>query len=66
MSTGVAISACAICNKPVSLETAKADEDGRTVHEQCYVLKLKGEQGAPESKGRQSPKASDAIRRSDV
>jgi hypothetical protein len=31
---------CRICNKPVSLELAKADEDGRAVHEGCYLLKL--------------------------
>ena len=44
MSTEVAVPACAICNKPVPLETAKIDEDGQTVHEQCYVLKIKSEQ----------------------
>jgi hypothetical protein len=32
---------CAICGKLVSLDFAKTDEDGQTVHEQCYVLKLK-------------------------
>ncbi|HEV2400306.1 MAG TPA: hypothetical protein VGS27_25435 [Candidatus Sulfotelmatobacter sp.] len=39
---------CPICNKPVSLETAKADEHGRAVHEECYLLslKLKHETGA--------------------
>lgn len=41
MSNAAVVPACAICDKPVSLETAKFDEDGRTVHEQCYVLKLK-------------------------
>lgn len=49
MSNAVAIPACAICGKPVSLEIAKTDEDARTVHEQCYVTKLKG--APPESKG---------------
>ena len=29
---------CWICNKHVNLETAKTDERGRAVHEQCYVL----------------------------
>jgi hypothetical protein len=28
-----------LCNKPVSLETAKTDGDGQAVHEDCYVLK---------------------------
>jgi hypothetical protein len=32
---------CVICHQPVSLETAKTDERGRTVHEECYLLKLK-------------------------
>jgi hypothetical protein len=31
---------CNICNKPVKLETAKADEHGKTVHAGCYLLKL--------------------------
>ena len=43
MSTGVAVPACAICSQPVCLETAKIDEDGKTVHEQCYVLKIQRE-----------------------
>ena len=32
---------CVICRKPASLETAKADERGQTVHEECYLLKMK-------------------------
>jgi hypothetical protein len=32
---------CSICDKPVSLESAKADEYGRTIHEECYALKMK-------------------------
>jgi hypothetical protein len=32
---------CSICEKPVSLECAKADEYGRTIHEECYALKMK-------------------------
>jgi hypothetical protein len=32
---------CSICEKPVSLESAKADEYGRTIHEDCYALKMK-------------------------
>jgi len=51
LDTGVAVPACAICNKSVSLETAKIDEDGQTIHEECYVLRVKREQVA------QSPKA---------
>ena len=28
---------CNICNRAVELETAKTDEDGKAVHEECYV-----------------------------
>jgi hypothetical protein len=31
---------CGLCGKSVSLEMAKADECGRTIHEECYALKL--------------------------
>ncbi len=31
---------CALCERPVQLETSKADEFGRAVHEECYVLKI--------------------------
>jgi hypothetical protein len=32
---------CSICEKPVSLESAKADEYGTKIHEECYALKMK-------------------------
>jgi len=32
---------CAICRKPLPLETAKTDERGQIVHEECYLLKMK-------------------------
>jgi hypothetical protein len=31
---------CALCHKPVSLETAKADHNGKAVHEDCYIQNL--------------------------
>jgi hypothetical protein len=31
---------CHLCNKPVTLELARADEKGRTVHEGCFFLKV--------------------------
>jgi hypothetical protein len=31
---------CSICDKPVALETAKTDEVGQAVHEECYLLKV--------------------------
>lgn len=34
------IPTCSICHKPVNLETAKIDENGFAVHEDCYVPKI--------------------------
>lgn len=31
---------CPICALPVELETAKTDDDGKAIHEQCYVSVL--------------------------
>ena len=33
---------CSLCNKPVPLETSRADEYGKAVHEGCYLLKVTG------------------------
>ena len=30
---------CSLCNEPMELETAKTDEKGNAVHEECYVTK---------------------------
>jgi hypothetical protein len=60
LKNGVAVSTCAICNKPVSLEIAKIDEDGQNVHEQCYVLKIQREQLARSRKAGNIRKLSDA------
>jgi len=39
---------CAICGEPVSLKSdTVADEEGRSVHERCYVGKLLGGNAAP-------------------
>ena len=37
---------CPLCNKPVSVESAKTDERGRAIHEDCYVLELKVKQAS--------------------
>ena len=29
---------CPVCHAPVALEVAKTDENGRAIHEECYVL----------------------------
>ena len=42
--------ACSICAIPVKLEECKTDEEGRAVHEQCYVTKLTGEGNSSQAK----------------
>ena len=44
---------CAYCKQPVELETAKSDEYGQAVHEECYVAKcgLDKKRGNAESRG---------------
>jgi hypothetical protein len=42
------------------LELAKIDEDGQTVHEQCYVLKIQREQVAGSRTAGNIRKLSDA------
>jgi hypothetical protein len=34
---------CSFCNGPVELETSKTDEDGKAIHEECYVRKLRSD-----------------------
>jgi len=48
MSTPVShVPRCHLCNKLVPLEFAKTDENGRTVHEGCYLLKIRAESATP-------------------
>jgi hypothetical protein len=35
------LSNCSICDEPVDLKTAKTDEDGKRVHEECYVDRMR-------------------------
>ena len=32
---------CPLCNQPVPLESAKTDEHGHAIHEECYLLKVR-------------------------
>jgi hypothetical protein len=34
---------CSICEKPLDPKIAVTDQDGKPVHEECYVLKLQQE-----------------------
>jgi hypothetical protein len=36
---------CRICNKPVSIETAFTDGDGKTVHGDCFVHRIQDHDG---------------------
>jgi hypothetical protein len=38
---------CAICNKPVDLEAAKVDGNGKAVHADCYLLSVASKQTTP-------------------
>jgi hypothetical protein len=40
MSEGRWVPECVICREIVKLEESKADEYGKAIHEDCYVLKL--------------------------
>jgi len=31
---------CSICKEPIRLETSKTDENGESVHEDCYIKRL--------------------------
>jgi len=39
---------CAICGKPILLEQSKVNEDGKAVHEECYVAKMRGQKPKPQ------------------
>jgi hypothetical protein len=37
----ITLPTCPLCEKPVFLETAKTDENGNAIHEDCYLLKVR-------------------------
>jgi len=43
---------CRICNKPVPIESARTDSDGKAVHGDCYVHKINGHDGRVKEQGR--------------
>jgi hypothetical protein len=45
---------CPICSRPVLLTNCKTDEEGRAVHEECYLKKIAqgGKRGETQEKGR--------------
>jgi hypothetical protein len=32
---------CVYCQKPVELENAETDENGKAIHPECYLLRLR-------------------------
>jgi hypothetical protein len=38
---------CSLCQMPVSVESSKTDENGKAVHEECYLLTLRLKQARP-------------------
>lgn len=38
---------CSICNGPLDLKIAKTDEDGKGVHEDCYVRTIRRREITP-------------------
>jgi hypothetical protein len=47
MSVAQAPIKCSICGKPIRLELAKVSEDGKPVHEDCLVAKIRLSQRNP-------------------
>ncbi len=45
---------CALCDEPVDLRTAKTDEDGQAVHEECYLLRMQMNGSIPPPAGNPS------------
>src|ERR1700727_373988 len=41
---------CSYCSQPLELETAKTDEDGQAVHEECYISKNRKPEPASKSR----------------
>lgn len=45
-STTINSTSCWICGREVSLKASKSDEQGRAVHEECLVIRMKLESEA--------------------
>jgi hypothetical protein len=43
---------CSIRNEPVELETAKTDEDGQAVHEECCISRMRLKEITPPAQSR--------------
>jgi len=46
---------CWVCNEPVQLETAKTNEDGRAIHEECYLAAVSGMRPTPQRPAAYNP-----------
>ena len=50
---------CSICKQPIQLEAANSDENGRAVHEDCYLQRL---MALLQSGGRSTPNDSRGVK----
>jgi hypothetical protein len=47
-SRSVPVTACILCNNPIDLRSdLSADENGKAVHEACYVKRITGSSSDP-------------------
>lgn len=42
---------CQICGKSIPIATAKTDEDGKAIHEECYAALMKSQPASPDGQG---------------
>ena len=40
---------CSLCNEAVEIETTKTNQDGKAVHEECYVKSISTPRSEPSS-----------------
>jgi hypothetical protein len=41
LGRNAALTPCILCNNPVPLGNSKTNEDGKAVHEECYLLRMR-------------------------
>ena len=41
---------CRLCQKPVPVDTAKTDSEGKAIHEHCYLADITGEMNSSKTR----------------
>lgn len=59
-STTTSSHSCSICGKEVSLLDCKTDEQGRAVHERCYIARISAKWESDQPYGTRRPNSSEA------